>query len=306
MAESLVWTAPAQQAEHASRRTRRSAGQHAGLSRVVEAEIIPRLGRIGTLSGEFRPAESGSAESAATAASGADRPAPVLTLTAVAAITRQDVKHLSDAVLRQDLDSARALLNARYAAGVPLETIALQLLAGSARRLGELWDTDDYDFSSVTLGTGYLQQLFRELVDTLEDPFGVPGYHHRILLVPAPGDQHIFGTAILGDIFRRRGWDVWGGPMRDRQTLARLITREHFDVIGYSIGADRWLEPLAREIVMLREQSANARVRILIGGSAIDRCATLVDQLGGDAGATDPTTAPAAALALLAADAPGR
>ena len=48
-------------------------------------------------------------------------------------------------------------------------TIFLDLLAPTARRLGEMWETDTTDFANVTLAVSRLQRIMRHLGETFAD-----------------------------------------------------------------------------------------------------------------------------------------
>jgi MerR family transcriptional regulator, light-induced transcriptional regulator len=235
-------------------------------SRVLEAAVIPRLHR-----------------SAARSAGVAER----------------DIVALADSLLKQDLHNAWGLVKQSYDAGMDAEQIAVELLGPVARHLGELWVADRCSFTDVTLGTGYLHQLLRDLATFLDHGAKIPGYHHRVLLLPAPGEQHILGLSILGESFRRRGWDVCGGPVQDRNAMLQMLGREHFDVIGFSVSADRWIDALSLEIERGRQRSRNPRLLIMVGGHAIQTRPELVAQLGADISVSDARLAPDTALALL-------
>ena len=97
--------------------------------------------------------------------------------------------------------------------GVPREEIFLDLLANAARHFGELWESDEWDFSDVTIGLCRIHELLRKH-SVLHNPesfwHGGEG-QHRILLATACGDQHI-----LGSDHGRRGLPLHrlAGPVR--------------------------------------------------------------------------------------------
>jgi methylmalonyl-CoA mutase cobalamin-binding subunit len=165
--------------------------------------------------------------------------------------------------------------------------------------LGEEYSHDRCSFAEVNVCSGYLHQMLRDLYSRLDHASEVPGYHHRILLLPAPGEQHILGLSILGESFRRRGWDVSGGPAQDRTELLKLIAREHFDAIGFSIGSDRWLSPLADELHRLRRNAQNRNILVMVGDQVIDDQPTLTGALDADLTVRDARLAPDSALTAL-------
>lgn len=249
----------------------------ARLMDMLEAEIIPRLA--------LEDGDPG-----------------VLELPATGRVARPDddqVMRFTTLLLRQDAQSAWQHIDSLLATGHSLEDLYLGMLAPAARRLGELWDQDRVDFTAVTLGTGYLQELLRSLSLRHEGGIGITGHHHRILLQPATGEQHGLGISILGDLFRRRGWDVCGGPSMGRDRLRLLLAREHFDVVGFSLYAERWVEGLAEDIASVRACSRNESVKVIVGGDLINAVPALVTQLGADGTADNGLDAPDTALKLI-------
>jgi methanogenic corrinoid protein MtbC1 len=122
----------------------------------------------------------------------------------------------------------------------------------------------------------------------------------RLLLVPAPGEQHTFGLFIVSDFFARAGWDVWGGPGSPDGDVFSLVRHEWFDVVGLSVGCATRLDVLAADIRTVRATSRNPAVGIMVGGPLFIADPTCVERVGADAMAESARHAPDAALALLA------
>ena len=58
--------------------------------------------------------------------------------------------------------------------GASVETLYLDLLAPTARHLGDLWDADVCDFTEVTVGLGRLQQVLHELSPAFQSEIAQP------------------------------------------------------------------------------------------------------------------------------------
>ena len=161
----------------------------------IEGEIIPRLM---LLHGVRHPEPGGgpAQESPPRAVS------PPLGEAAVA--------HLADLVLSGDVFSPSAYVRRLLDEGVPTQTLLLDLLAPTARHLGELWADDLCDFAAVTIGLCHLHRILQDLSRGTR-PTGFAGEGGpRILLCPAQGEQHTFGLAVVMELLRRAGWNVWG------------------------------------------------------------------------------------------------
>lgn len=142
------------------------------------------------------------------------------------------------------------------------------LLAPAARLLGRMWEEDSCDFMTVTLGVYRLNQIMKETEAAAEIPLS-SGFERRILLLPAPGEQHSFGINMVADAFRGDGWCVRSAPAVSRSQLVRLVKEEWFDVVGLSVSTERSLKGLPACIRAVRAASSNKRSFVMLGGYAV-------------------------------------
>jgi methanogenic corrinoid protein MtbC1 len=265
------------------------AGQHGGddsrwdrLTRAIDNDIIPRL------------LLARRAERETTRKGGGGQPLP----------NQHDVVELAGLVLTRDVEVARGFVERMQARGTPVETLYLDLLAPTARRLGELWESDACDFTEVTMGLGRLQQVLHEMSAAFRAEAEPNVHGRRVLLVPAPGEQHSFGLHIVAEFFRRAGWDVWNEPrIASGADLVQLVRNEWFAVVGLSVASETRIDALATGIRALRRASRNRAIGVLVGGPLFVAHPELVARVGADATALDGGQAPIQAqnvLALLA------
>ncbi len=234
------------------------------LLQTIEGEIIPRLvlARRGT--GE----------------------APVLTAPAGLTLGHELIAEIADLVARKDVGAAATRIDALRQSGLTVETLYLELLAPAARYLGELWEADILDFTTVTLGCTRLQQLLHELSPSFFREAEQHEHRRRVLLVPVPGEQHTFGLYMVAEFFRRAGWDVWSGCMPTRE-LTELVGKEAFSLVGFSLSGDQRLDSLASSIRSVRRASCNRGIGVLVGGPVFVGHPELVSLVGADATAQD-------------------
>jgi methanogenic corrinoid protein MtbC1 len=251
------------------------------LVRTIEGRIIPQLMLVHRVAVD-RPARGSTTR----------RPGP------------DDVRALAELVLARDTGGAVTAVAAQVAGGVGLEAVYLDLLAPTARYLGDLWDQDRIDFVQVTLGLCRLQQV----VHTLGPAFLGDGDQelvaepaHRILLATLAGDQHSFGLTLVAEFFRRAGWDVHEAPGATREDLVALVRREPFAAIGLSVGCESRLDATASILAALRRMACNPQLAVLVGGPAFAGHPERVALVGADATAPDGRQATAAVRELLAA-----
>lgn len=267
------------------------------LAQAIESEIIPRLMMAYRADMEVLSPHEGSALYGRrdNSGAGAERPAGTT-------VSRDDVLILTRLVLEAPAAAARDHCAALQQQGVPLVQILLHLLAPAARELGELWDADEVDFTSVTIALCALQQLMRELTRVVDPEWEGQSRSddRRVLLAPFPGEQHTFGVLMVSEFFQAAGWEVAGHGALTGQELLRIAGGEWFAIVGVSIASDTVLEDVTSLIEKLREVSKNRDVSVLVGGRPFAADPELFRQVGADASAVDAETALAVAEDLLA------
>lgn len=273
---AVVDPAPALEALHETEELRRA--RVGRIVRTIELDVIPRL---------VRAHRTGLAP-------GAERPLPPR-------LTARDVDEFVPLVIAADEEPALATVRRLRESGCEVETIYLDLLAPTAQLLGRMWEDDRCSFGDVTIGVGRLQTILRTLSPLFGTEVDYPADGRRVLLLPAPGEQHLFGLAVLAEFFRRAGWDVRGGVADPGFDAAGALRAEWVDVIGLSVACEAHLEGLESWIHRLRRASRNRGVGVMVGGPAIARREALVAALGADATAVDARTATAVAEKLMSA-----
>ncbi|MEM9182486.1 MAG: cobalamin-dependent protein [Pseudomonadota bacterium] len=223
---------------------------------------------------------------------------PITTPVATDATTRLD--DFVELILAGDTPAAIGFIRQVYGVGSSLKPSYLNLITDCARQLGSLWDEDRCSFFDVTAGITRLRQIMLEL-----SPQFCSSNRHEVreglhaLILPVPGDQHTLGQSTVVESFRRAGWNVQAGTSETVGAITQLVERQHFDVIGLSVSADRFVDDLGPIITRIREASCNPKLKVLIGGRSVAARDGLADELGADATAGDGHAAVAAAERLV-------
>jgi methylmalonyl-CoA mutase cobalamin-binding subunit len=100
------------------------------------------------------------------------------------------------------------------------------------------------------------------------------------------------GVVMVGEFFRRSGWDVSGGAWESGDDAPGMVAGEWFDVVGLSLGAAIHIDALTRCIAAIREASRNRDIAVMVGGPIFAAQPGLVKQVGADAMASDGLQAP--------------
>ncbi len=248
---------------------RRQPVDDARLAAVIEGEIIPRLLLLQTGRDRFAPTAAGSLEA----------------------------KDFARRALVEDAAGLSADVAAEVRGGRSLESICLDVLAPAARWLGEMWRDDTASFAEVTLALGRLQCVVHEIGRT-KRARAMPGAR-RLLLMPAPGEAHTFGIAVLSEMFQARGWRV--DALTDGSALdaARAADAARYDLIGFSIGGSDRVNDLRAAVAAVRGSRRNAATPVLVGGALLEERPDLLADCGADGLARDGDEALAAADALV-------
>ncbi len=190
-----------------------------------------------------------------------------------------EIDLLSGLAINGNQQSCIDLIQKLIAKQVSIESIYLDLIPRTARKLGELWEQDVVSFADVTIGLWRLQHVLYELTKDFQLKNSMPIENLNALLIPAPKSQHTLGLFIVAEFFRKAGWRVWGEPNLSLEQINNLIFSQWFDVIGISIGYSDQLVGLNELIASLRSRSMNAHVSFMVGGPLYNSDPELFDEI---------------------------
>lgn len=244
--------------------------QDARLIRVIEGEIIPRLMLAHQ---ELNRRARAAREVTQT------KPEPI------------HVEEFARTILAADVDAANAYVELMRSAGMTLDALYLDLLAPAAQHLGELWLADLCDFSEVTVALWRLQQMLHEFSPAFRSEARALVDGWSALLAPAPGEHHTLGLSMIAELFRRAGWNVWGGAPSSSDQLLRIVREHWFEMIGFSTGSQCRLDVLRQTIIEVRRASRNPHVAIMVGGPIFVQEPELATCAGADGTAADARAA---------------
>lgn len=240
------------------------------LKSLVEGEIIPRL--LVAHAGNGANARSRSSDESAS-------------------IDRDEARQFAALTMRMEADELLAEVEQYLARGVSVESVFIDLLAPSARKLGEYWEEDRCDFVDVTMGLWRLQEVMRALAMREPGSNGPTPPPRAALFSPMPGEQHSFGALMLDEVFARAGWESEALIEPTRKQLLRQVADRSFDMVGLTVSCDCPSGAISDLITALRSVSRNPAVHILIGGRLVNSHPDLVEQTGADGTAVNAVEA---------------
>jgi methylmalonyl-CoA mutase cobalamin-binding domain/chain len=248
------------------------------LSTLIESEIIPRL----------------------MIAHATDAP-QTLPISTEDVIGPDEAAALAPLALQVEADALLGHIEAILARGVSVDTVMVDLLAPTARLLGEYWEDDRCDFVDVTMGLWRLQEVVHEIAARMPAARLLVAGGHRVLFATMPGDQHSFGTVVIDELFRRDGWVTDRMSEVSTPALLRRVGEEWFDMVGLTISCECHIAPLPSLIAALRNVSRNPRVCVMVGGWIFGADPLLAGRVGADGTARDAKVALKVAADLVRA-----
>ncbi len=216
-------------------------------------------------------------------------------------LTADDVNRFVQACLSHDEERCPSVVAEFIEAGAPLERICLDLLAPSARILGEMWDDDEVDFVEVTLGMGRMQRVVRDLGRRVAAETPMSEDAGQAFLCGMPDEQHSLGLAMVAEFFVADGWGVTVGPPLGAEDVLFEVGAHWYDVIGLSAALGERIPRITEVIREIRAASLNANVAVMVGGRAFINHPEMVAQVGADASASDAAQGPLVARTLVQA-----
>ncbi len=209
------------------------------------------------------------------------------------------------ATLAMDSDSGILIehLGVLVTRGMSINTILIDLLAPTARRLGVLWEEDRCTFVDVTMGLWRLQEALRELSGRMPALQRAAYAEKRALFSSMPGEQHSFGTVIIEDVFRRDGWQTEILTQTEQPDLLAALADQSFDMAGLTVSCEVNIGRLPSLLKAMRSVSRNPRLVIMVGGHAFAADPEISLRVGADGTAADAQSALATASRLVATNA---
>lgn len=211
-------------------------------------------------------------------------------------LTPEEIARFAPLPLELEAHELLAVIESYLARGVTIDAVFVDLLAPSARRLGQLWEDDSCDFIDVTMGLWRLQEVMRSIAIRGLTENSLRPKSRSALFSPMPGDQHSFGALMIEETFALAGWqsEVLIDPRR--RDLLQAVSEQTFDLIGLTLSCDCPSGIASDFVNSIRSVSKNPDVKIIIGGRLPLADPGLVDAVGADG------TAPDARAALAFAD----
>ncbi|MCA0928523.1 cobalamin B12-binding domain-containing protein [Ruegeria profundi] len=149
--------------------------------------------------------------------------------------------------------------------GVSSSEIIDVCIPEAACRAGQAWVDDEASFANVTLASSRLYAICKALSETWEMRPRRTG-QPTILVVIAPGEQHMIGSVVAASQLRRMGCSVQLlGGATPKEAIA-CIKRGAFDAVLISCAGSQALDNAVHFITRIRSE-IDQPPRLVIGGA---------------------------------------
>jgi len=197
-------------------------------------------------------------------------------------VSDANIDALMDLLLKHDAAPSANYVKELFAQGIELEELYLNLLTPVARKLGEMWESDEADFTQVTVALWRIKQLMYDLSPMFQEYAEYKQQGKSVMLVPLPGSQHTLGLFMVSEFFARAGWRVWGELAATEADILRMAKTQWFDVVGLAASVREQFPDLKRMISEVRAVSLNPHVGVMIGSPVFNQNPDLIEDLGAD------------------------
>jgi methanogenic corrinoid protein MtbC1 len=192
-----------------------------------------------------------------------------------------------DALLRSDIDTARAVLDRALGAGLPPQDLYMGVLQPALYEVGERWSRAEISIAQEHLVTAATQALMAQMADRLG---GGRRRKATVLVACAEQEMHAVGARMVADFLHADGWDViFLGALTPPVELAALARERQVVAVALSAALPERIPLLARACAAL--SVLDPRPLVLAGGQAFAGSAERALATGADAYARDAAEA---------------
>jgi len=200
---------------------------------------------------------------------------------------------LARLLIATDPDEAFDLIKQRLACAKSPSALFTGLFEPTARCLGDLWSDDECSEFEVTIGLCHLQSAMRRLsFDRLAPPV-THAAQRSVLVVPQPGEPHLFCAALNAEVLRQAGWNTHCEFPDSDPALKDLVAGGWYDAIDLSLSPalrrEHWLPRMTETLRLIRRTSRNPAITIVVSGRVFAERPEIGEQIGAD-GACESAT----------------
>jgi 5-methyltetrahydrofolate--homocysteine methyltransferase len=200
-------------------------------------------------------------------------------------LNKQEIlEKISEAVIDFDALQAQELCETALAMGVPPYEIIIDGMAKGMDLISKKYENGDYFLSELVMAGETMKQAL-EVVEPHLKQNGVKS-RGTVVIGTVQGDLHDIGKHIFGNLLRGAGFTVIDlGFDVSPKLFADEVERSKPDILGMSTLITTTMTSMAETITELKKRGTRNKVKIIIGGAAVDN--QYASKIGADAAARD-------------------
>jgi methanogenic corrinoid protein MtbC1 len=187
--------------------------------------------------------------------------------------------------LSADDRQLNALIGDLVAQGWVGDALVKHLLEPAARVLGDAWLADDCSEIDLTIALSMLQ-LAGHAVHSRVTAENLRKSRYSILLVTAPGEPHLLGPSLLGDMFNNAGWTVDIAFPDSNEALTQQLRAQKPDAVDIALSdalpRRHALATLRETVEKCRAASPDELLVVSVGGRLFAEAAATALSVGAD------------------------
>lgn len=197
---------------------------------------------------------------------------------------RQILEEISGAILEFDAAKAEQLCRDAIALGIPAYEIIVEGMARGMEKVSRRYESGDYFLSELIMAGDTMKQALAVLEPHLTSEGGAP--RGSVVIGTVQGDLHDIGKQIFGNLLRGAGFKVIDlGFDVSPAAFADEVEKARPDILGMSALITTTMTSMADTIAELKRRNLRTRLRVIIGGAAVDQA--YAERIGADAAARD-------------------
>ncbi len=194
-----------------------------------------------------------------------------------------------NACLQFKYDNAMNEIQRAVGNGVSVYEIYLEVITPVMRELGRLWHLNKITVGHEHYCTAVTQMVMATLFPSI---FNATQKKRRLILTCVAGELHEIGARLVSDLFEMNGWDtIFMGADAPIESVIDTLIEHNANVLAISVTMVSNLGALTEMIEAVRATPACSKVKILVGGGALNIDNSLWQELGADGWAVDGPSA---------------
>lgn len=194
---------------------------------------------------------------------------------------------LRDAVVNFEIDKISATCLDALKAGIPVEDVILKGMGRGMDIIGRLYEEDRYLLPELIMAAEAMNEGLSVLKPHIKND---SKYRGIVALGSVEGDIHDIGKNLVGSFLTAAGFEIRDlGVDISPEEFAAAVKDESIDVLGLSSLMTNTRPMVKRTIEHLEESNLRSRVKIIVGGSSINK--KYANSIGADGYADDALAA---------------